>query len=604
MPFFTSSVDSHREWPPIRFESLKLSSTNTSMKLGSLSLLRVLLSASLVAQVAGNAVGRPAGRAVIEGIVTREPGSEPVKKALIELIAENQAEGGDYTAASGPDGGFHIEGIVPGRYHLFAERTGLLEVDKHHARSDGRVLTLAAGQEMKDLRIRLQSAAVVRGRVTDEDGDPLPNAQVAVLRQTFASGHSRWEQAGAERTNDLGEYRVAGLAAGNYYVSVSPPPDFKSLIEGAGVGADARSNAALDKPAATSYQTTYYPGTTDRSQAAPVELHAGDEFPVNFSLLPSPSLSIRGSVVNLPPRSSAVIMLQSRDFSLVLNGAEMHPDGSFVIRDVAPGAYTILATVENAPVPMMARQALQVVSNSVEDLRLSPQPGGWIHGRLRLEGRSGGRFDPSQIFLTLRSADGDDDALSEFTMGNGFSHLARVAADGTFEWKSVPPGTYYVQLAGEGSAPYSSTGGNADWYLKSVAAGGRDVGDAGISVNGGAASLDLVASANGGVVDGVVVDSKGEPVANAVVVAIPEMRLRARAERYRKSVSDQSGRFTLHGVVPGEYAVLAWESVEGEAYYNPEFLKNYEGQGSALHANEGERKSVQVNVIPEREEEP
>ena len=581
---------------------MKLSSTNTSMKLNSLCL--VLLSASLVAQVAGNAAGRPASRAVIEGIVTREPGSEPVKKALIELIAENQAEGGDYTAVSGPDGGFRIEGIVPGRYHLFAERTGLLEVDKHHARADGRVLTLAAGQEVKDLRIRLQAAAVVRGRVTDEDGDPLPNAQVAVLRQTFASGHSRWEQAGAERTNDLGEYRVAGLAAGNYYVSVSPPPDFKSLIEGAGVAADTHKGGAPDNSAATSYQTTYYPGTADRSQASPVQLHAGDDFPVNFSLTPGPSLSIRGSVVNLPPRSSAVIMLQSRDFSLVLNGAEMHPDGSFVIRDVAPGAYTILATVENAPVPMMARQALQVVSNSVEDLRLSPQPGGWIHGRLRLEGKSGGRFDPTQIFLTLRSADGDDEALSEFTMGNGFSHLAHVAADGTFEWKSVPPGTYYVQFAGEGSTPYSPTGGNADWYLKSVAAGGRDVGDAGISVNGGAAVLDLVASANGGVVEGVVADSKGEPVANAVVVAVPEMRLRARAERYRKTVSDQSGRFTLHGVVPGEYTVLTWESVEGEAYYNPEFLKNYEGQGSGMRVSEGERKSVQVNVIPESDERP
>ena len=174
---------------------------------------------------------------MIEGVVTKEPGSEPVKKALIELIAENQAEGGDYTAVSGPDGAFRIEGIVPGRYHLFAERTGLLEVDKHRARADGRVLTLAAGQELKDLRIRLQAAAVVRGRVTDEDGDPMPNAQVTVLRQTYVSGRSRWEQAGAERTNDLGEYRVAGLAAGNYYVSVSPPPDFKSLIEAAGVAA-------------------------------------------------------------------------------------------------------------------------------------------------------------------------------------------------------------------------------------------------------------------------------------------------------------------------------------------------------------------------------
>jgi Carboxypeptidase regulatory-like domain len=563
-----------------------------SIKLGAACLLIVVLGASAVAQVAAKA----AGRAVIEGMVTKEPGSEPLKKAVIELIAENQAEGGDYTAVSGADGGFKIEGIVPGRYHLFAECTGLLEVDKHRARADGRILTLAAGQELKDLRIRLQAAAVVRGRVTDEDGDPLPNAQVAVLRQTFVSGRSRWEQAGAERTNDLGEYRIAGLAAGNYYVSVSPAPDFKSLIEAAGVAA-AEPRVGNDKAAATSYQTTYYPGTADRGQATPVQLHAGDDFPMNFSLTPSPSLSIRGAVVNLPPRSSAMIMLQSRDFNLVLNGAEMHPDGSFVIRDVAPGAYTILATVENAAVPLMARQALQVVANSVEDLRLAPQPGGWIHGRLRLEGKSGGRFDASQIFLQLRSADGDDEALGAVSMGDGFSHMARVGVDGSFEWKSVPPGNYYVQLAGDGGA-------NGDLFLKSAAAGSRDVGDAGISVNGGAVVLELVASVNGGVVDGVVVDTKGEPVANAVVVAVPEMRLRARVERYRRTVSDQNGRFTLGGVEPGEYTVLGWESVDGEAYYNPEFLKGYEGQGSALRVGEGDRKTVRVGVIAEGEELP
>jgi hypothetical protein len=557
-----------------------------------------LLGASAVGQVAGGGTAKPSSRAVIQGMVTKEPGSEPVKKALIELIAENQAEGGDYTAISGADGGFRIEGIVPGRYHLFAERTGFLEVDKHRARSDGRVLTLAAGQELKDLRIQLQAAAVVRGRVTDEDGDPLPNAQVAVLRQTFASGRSRLEQAGAERTNDLGEYRVAGLPAGNYYVSVSPPPDFKSLIEAGGVGAEARS--ANDKPAATyqtSYQTTYYPGTADRSQAAPVQLHAGDDFPVNFSLTPNPCLSIRGSVVNLPPRSSAAIMLQSRDFNVVLNGAEMHADGSFLIRDVAPGAYTILATVENAAVPMMARQALQVVSSSVENLRLAPQAGGWIHGRLWVERRNGGRFDASQIFLHLRSADGDDDMLNAFSMGEGFSHLAHVGADGSFEWRSVPPGNYFVQLAGDGGA-------NADLFLKSSLAGNRDAGDAGISVNGGAVVLDLVASANGGVVDGVVVDQKGEPVANATIVAVPETSLRARVERYRKTVSDQSGRFTLHGIEPGDYTLFAWESVDGEAYYNPEFLKSYEGQGSALRVGEGERKTVRVEVIPDPQEQP
>jgi hypothetical protein len=123
-------------------------------------------------------------------------------------------------------------------------------------------------------------------------------------------------------------------------------------------------------------------------------------------------------------------------------------------------------------------------------------------------------------------------------------------------------------------------------------------------VNGGVVVLDLVASANGGVVDGVAVDAKGDPVANALIVVVPEMRLRGRVERYRKTVSDQSGRFSLHGIQPGDYTVLAWESMDGEAYYNPEFLKDYEGQGSSLRVNEGDRKGMRVEVIPGEEGEP
>src|SRR5208282_1359674 len=136
-------------------------------------------------------------------------------------------------------------------------------------------------------------------------------AQVAVLRQSFVAGRSHWEQVGAERTNDLGEYRIAGLAAGSYFVSVTPPPDFRSLIEtNAAAVAPHNGAAAPDKPAPVAYQTTYYPGTRDRGQAAAIQLHAGDDFPVNFSLAPSPSLTIRGSVTNLPPGATAAIMLQ------------------------------------------------------------------------------------------------------------------------------------------------------------------------------------------------------------------------------------------------------------------------------------------------------
>jgi hypothetical protein len=523
-----------------------------------------------------------------------------VKKSIIELIAESQSEGGNYTALTGADGSFHIENILPGRYRLFVERSGYQEIDKHHRRTEGRVLTLTAGQQLKDLVIRLQAAAVIEGRVTDEDGDPMPEAQVAVLRQSFVAGRSHWEQVGAERTNDLGEYRIAGLTAGNYFVSVTPPPDFRSWIEATSNAPAPRNGVTVsDKPATAAYQTTYYPGTRDRAQATPIQLRAGDDFPVNFSLTPSPSLIIRGSVVNLPLGATAAIMLHSKDFNLVLNGAEMHKDGTFEIRDVSPGTYTILATVDNAAVPMMARQELQVTSANVESLRLAPQPGGTVYGRLRMEASSNAekaRLNPSQMFLLLRSADGDDDGLGAFTAGEGSSTLAHVNADGSFQWKNVPAGHYFVQVSDASAMP--------DCFLKSVVAGGRDAVDSGFSVSSGNTTLDLVASANGAVAEGVVANQKADPVADAIVVAVPEARLRNHPDRYRKALTDQHGRFMLSGLPPGEYTLFAWESVDGEAYYNPEFLKSYEGQGKALHVSERDRISVELKVIPAVEDQP
>ena len=134
--------------------------------------------------------------------------------------------------------------------------------------------------------------------------------------------------------------------------------------------------------------------------------------------------------------------------------------------------------------------------------------------------------------------------------------------------------------------------------------GGHAAEEAGFSVNGGAVAIDLVVSANGAVVDGVVADRKGEALANAVIVAVPEARLRGRLDRFRKTVSDQNGRFTLHGIPAGDYTLFAWENVDGEAYYDPEFLKSCEGQGTALRMAEGERKSVQMEVIPAADDQP
>ena len=168
----------------------------------------------------------PAAHAAsIAGTVVKEPGSQPLKKVLVQVIAENQKEGGNYTASTDADGHFHIENVVPGRYRIFIERAGFVGVNEHGLKSDVNVFTVQAGQPVEDLLFRMLPTAVISGRITDEDGDPMSG--VRVVAQKKKPGKSTRESVGTEGTNDLGEYRIAGLFPGQYWIVAMPAPDFR-----------------------------------------------------------------------------------------------------------------------------------------------------------------------------------------------------------------------------------------------------------------------------------------------------------------------------------------------------------------------------------------
>jgi hypothetical protein len=212
---------------------------------------------------------------------------------------------------------------------------------------------------------------------------------------------------------------------------------------------------------------------------------------------------------------------------------------------------------------------------------------------LRLEAPANSQIkaDAGMMFLMLRSADSDDDSGSTFNVGNGFSPLTQVNADGSFEWKNVPAGNYFVQLSDASARP--------GYFLKSALASGRDVSESGITVSGGTTTLDLLASPNGAIADGVVMNEKNEPVSDAVVVAVPEPRLRSHPDRFHKVSTDQQGHFMLRSLPPGDYTLLAWEALDDDAYLNPEFLTKYEGQGKALHTRELDHVSMPLAAIAE-----
>jgi hypothetical protein len=79
----------------------------------------------------------------------------------------------------------------------------------------------------------------------------------------------------------------------------------------------------------------------------------------------------------------------------------------------------------------------------------------------------------------------------------------------------------------------------------------------------------------------------GAKLADAVVVLVPDPPLRSAGLRYRTAISDVNGKFELRGIAPGSYHLFAWTELEGAAYRNADFMKDFEGKGVPIKVVEG-----------------
>jgi hypothetical protein len=519
----------------------------------------------------------PANTAAIEGIVTKEPGSEPLKKVVLQVIAENQANGSNYTATTDSDGRFRIEKVAAGRYRIYVEKTGFVEINSRGRRADGRSLTVRSGEEIKDLWLQMLPTAIIGGRIVDQDGDPMPDAAVFVQRKRPGG---KLETAGAERTNDLGEFRFHGLFPGRYLVVAMPPPDFRDY------------EREHEKPSKETdqgdlrYLTTYYPGTYDAAQASTITVRPGDELPVSLALIPARTYRVRGIVTGIPAGQKAAVELVSAVSQTILRSNETGEDGRFEVRGVPPGSYVARISIGADEQMMTARQSVNVVAADVDGIKLVPVRSFVVSGYLRFDARP--RDDASHYTVNLHSVDAPDDS-GFFLAPDVSSRSATVDRQGRFQWTNVKPGTYSVHIHG----------GDPDSYLKSVTVGESE-GDTGFTISG-PANLELLVSPKGARVDGIVSDHD-QPVADATVVFVPEEKFRKAREHFAVVTSDQHGHFTVRGLAAGTYTAFAWQDLEEGLYYDANFLKSQESNATSVKVNEGSQQTIELKLSSIAEE--
>jgi len=522
----------------------------------------------------------------ITGIVIKEPGSEPLKKVLVQVIAENQKEGGNYTATTDTDGRFHIENVQPGRYRLFLERTGFVGVNERGLQGDTNIFTVQRGQALDDLVFRMLPTATISGRITDEDGDPL--AGVSVLAQKKKPGGASRENVASVTTNDLGEYRLSGLFTGQYWIVAIPQPDFRDYAPKKKSQATDQGANGDDSQPETRYLTTYYPGTYDIAQASAVAVKAADEVPVNFTLVPARTYHVRGIITGIAPGQKASVELFSKTGDAYrANSTEIGADGQFEVRGVGPGSYTLRASAGTDSQTMTARQDITVVAGDVDGVKLVPLRSFTISGLLTIEGKG----DVTRYSPVLRPAEITNDA-GLFMSRDLFVINASPDRIGNFSWKNVDPGNYIVQIFGGDGQPF---------FLKSATLGGQDI--SGGFTASGPAGLNLIVSTLGGVIEGTVIAKEKDvddahPVPNAAVVAVPEEKYRKQPDRFLVGATDQQGHFVMRGVAPGTYTLYSWLDLEDSVWNDPNFLRSQEANGVSVKVDEGSDRVVELKPSP------
>jgi protocatechuate 3,4-dioxygenase beta subunit len=331
-----------------------------------LSVTVLILLSSLSAQQAPPRDAPPSGNAIVRGRVTDAQGL-PLPRTHITLTAGRNR----YRAMTNPDGAYELSGIASGSYRLTAERTGYLDAEYGAApvspadtKSPG--LTLAADDVREHADFTLLFGGVIDGRVIDENGEPLP-AQVEAIAVATALRYPGRRPTSPTQTNDLGRFRISGLAPGTYLVSVA-------ALRPTQTGAVDHSSSA--------YAVTYYPGVLEPERATPIAVAAAQHVEgVEFATVTVPSSSSRALPATPISRTPAD--------DAVTNGRVAAPPAAALVGRITDGS--------GRPVPDLVITALEarfVEGRPVRAATISvtPRPVTDPLGEFRISGLPPGRY--------------------------------------------------------------------------------------------------------------------------------------------------------------------------------------------------------------------
>jgi hypothetical protein len=457
----------------------------------------------------------------VDGSVVNSVTRAPIARAHVSVSGAQDGATADSDAA----GKWSIRKVACGRVTVMVTRVGFLVGSP----SGSPAISLVPETPLHDLALELTPQSVISGRVVDDQGDPVPNAQIGLMTSRIANGVRGLLTRSSTVSNDLGDYRFAGLPAGKYSLCAN--------FGNPGVVVANQSRLYAEK---------CYPGPVNVAAPATMDLGPGNEMRVDFALDQVATVSVSGVVTGKPDGVNASVgAVPQFGKSPWGVSAPVLPDGSFHLKNVPPGSYILRAYSAQEVGRLSARAPLDVGNTDVTGIQLHLEPGVTITGAVKILSTGATKIEKPQYSLLFTSTDGNPGAQAVWDENKT-----------SFTVADAVPGKYLLNF----SAP-------APLYLKSVSIGGRPVANSEVTISAGAESIELTLSDDAGSVEGDVSTDDG-PVAAWIL-------LQRDGSPPRNARSDANGHFRIDTVRPGDYVVSAWSDLANVEYANPEWMRSW-----------------------------
>ena len=449
-----------------------------------------------------------------------------------------------YQVKTDQEGHYRISNVLAGSYEVSPNAPGFVV----SMRSGSAAIIVAEGETIDDVNFSLTKGAVITGRITNSEGQPLVEQGVALLpvdnnNQSFRNQNMGFGQ--PNMTDDRGIYRIFGLPQGKYKVSV-------------GQSADSLSPGSSRRG---SIRQTFYPGVNDFSKAAIVEVSEGGEAK-NIDITVdandnSQRFAVTGRIVDGvsgEPVSNLNLGLQRTavDHSESVSGGFLSSDnqGQFKIEGLSPGKYGIF--IESAPNSDLRADpvAFEIIDANVDGIVIKTVRGASVSGQIFLES------DDKSIRSKLNQlALGANVTVNTQSPVNSYGKSVRIKQDLSFQIGGLQEGlvNFSVFLLGVGPSGFAISRIERDGLVQNS---GVEVKD-GEQVTG----LKIFLNVNTGTIRGVVKTEHGElPPTARISVWLTNSGAEAgrmQPQPMQPATVDSRGHFIVEGVAAGTYDVNA-----------------------------------------------